>query len=80
MGQWIGYGKYVYSTKEKQEYKERKEQEWHFKFITVWRLKKQRLWTDKLIKDFLGAPITQGKYKVFNKKKVISFRQNNYCH
>jgi hypothetical protein len=70
MGYWIGYGKYVFSTEEKQSFKEMKEQQWHSTFITVWRLKNQRFWTDKMIKTFLGEPQRQGKYKVFKVEKV----------
>jgi predicted RNA-binding protein YlxR (DUF448 family) len=70
MGQWIGRGKFVFSSEEKAQYKQDNNDKWHSKWITVFRLKKDRLWTDKIIKDFLGKPITQGKYKVFKKEDV----------
>lgn len=72
MGQWVGYGKYVFSTAEKEQYRLKKRLEWDSKWVTVWRLKNQRLWTDKLIKDFLGKPIQHGKYKVFTVEDVKS--------
>jgi len=70
MGQWIGKGKYVFSTEEKERYKQNNSDKWNSKWITVFRLKKERLWTDKIIRDYLGKPITQGKYKVFKKEDV----------
>jgi hypothetical protein len=74
MGQWIGCGKFAFSSQEKEEYKNknknRKINEWKSKLITVFRLKTERLWTDKIIKDFLGKPISQGKYKVFKIEDV----------
>jgi len=70
MGQWIGKGKFVFSTEEKEQYKQANSNKWHSQWITVFRLKKDRLWTEKIIKDFLGKPTTQGKYKVFKKEDV----------
>jgi len=76
MGQWIGYGNFVFSSREKEDYKNRKINEWKTKFFTVFRLKTERLWTDKIIKDFLGKPKNQGKYKVFNAKDVREAEKN----
>ncbi len=39
--------------------------EWSKKWITVTRLKKDRLWTDSAIEKFLGKPRKQHQYKVF---------------
>lgn len=44
---------------------------WHSKWITVWRLKKDRLWTDGMITKLLGKPKVQGKYRVFPVTLVI---------
>lgn len=54
----------------KKAFKNRKINVWKSKFFTVFRLKTESLWTDKIIKDFLGKPKAQGKYKVFSVEDV----------
>lgn len=53
----------------KEEERERQRQArsdaWHSTWITVWRLKHDRLWTDGMIVKALGKPRKRGKYKVF---------------
>lgn len=43
---------------------------WSEKWITVYRLKYYRLWTDAAIRRWLGEPQQQGKYKVFSVEAV----------
>jgi cytochrome c2 len=66
MGQWIGYGKFVFSSSEKAAFAERQRRIWNSKWITISRLKAERWWTDKMIRDFLGKPKKIEKYKVFS--------------
>jgi hypothetical protein len=44
----------------------RKFKRWSEEWITVARLKSDRLWTSSAIRKYLGEPETQGKYKVFS--------------
>ncbi|EDM66179.1 hypothetical protein PE36_00240 [Moritella sp. PE36] len=86
MGYFIGHRKFVFSQKEKDDFRDMRDQQfrdqreiWDLQFITVWRLKSDRLWTDKAIEQWLGKPKKKGKYKIFNigdvriieKKKVF---------
>lgn len=72
MGHFIGYRKFVFTQKEKDDFKDMRAQQyrdsreiWDLQFITVWRLKSDRLWTDKAIEQWLGKPKKKGKYKIF---------------
>lgn len=56
MGEWIGKGKFVFSHQEKQDFKNKKIQEYNDKYISVSRLKKEMNYTDKLILDYLPKP------------------------
>lgn len=40
-------------------------------WITVWRLKDERNWTDSAIKKYLGNPVSQNGYKVYSRKLVV---------
>ncbi|PSU31735.1 hypothetical protein C9I99_21350 [Photobacterium lutimaris] len=66
----------LYSDAERRAYGQRKREEesaaWHSSFITVWRLKNERLWTDSKIAKWLGKPQSQGKYKVYYRKDVAA--------
>lgn len=73
MGYFIGHRQYVKSElqiqieSEKRELKKRLAKEkWDSQWITVWRLKRFRLWTDQAIVRWLGKPKTKGKYRVFS--------------
>ena len=69
VGHFVGYRQFAVDHKwlaEKRELKAAIERAaWHSKWITVWRLKTDRLWTDWAICQWLGKPASQGKYKVF---------------
>ncbi|MDF5600799.1 hypothetical protein P3746_20495 [Vibrio parahaemolyticus] len=72
IGHFVGYKSFAVDpnwVKTQKKIRELKEQkrfaEWSKKWITVTRLKKERLWTDGAIERFLGKPKKQGKYKVF---------------
>jgi len=71
-GRFIGHKQFavdpnwVKSQQEIRAIKERKRfVEWSKNWITVTRLKTDRLWTDSAIKKWLGEPKNQAKYKVF---------------
>lgn len=49
---------------------------WHREWITVWRLKRDRLWTDGMISKLLGKPKAKGKYKVFPLELVNQAEQS----
>lgn len=77
MGHFVGYRKYVFTSEEKRQFRERIEREkqdarsaFMKKWITVTRLKQDRNWTDKAISDFLGKPKISrdnrgNQYKIF---------------
>ncbi|BBL92239.1 MULTISPECIES: hypothetical protein [Vibrio] len=76
-GRFVGYRKFVVDQewlamkREQRELeRQRQFQQWSQEWITVYRLKKERLWTSGAIKRFLGEPIQQGKYKVFKVEQV----------
>lgn len=66
----------LYSDAERRAYGQRKREEdsaaWHSRYISIWRLKRDRLWTDSKIVKWLGKPQSQGKYKVYNRKDVAA--------
>ncbi|MGJ0624002.1 hypothetical protein [Xenorhabdus bovienii] len=71
-GHFVGYRKFAtdrdwLKREEELRYQERRRQfeQWSKKWITVTRLKSNRLWTEWAIKQWLGQPQKQGKYKVF---------------
>lgn len=71
MGRFIGKGQYVYSQQEKNHYREMKVSKWKKKYITITSLKNDRLWTNKMIDDYLGKPIESNGYKYYTLKKVL---------
>ena len=71
MGRFIGKGKYVFSTQEKKDYQQMMVSNWKEKYITITSLKNNRLWTNKMIDDFLGKPIENNGYKYFLLEKVL---------
>lgn len=73
MGYFIGHRQYVRSDREVRSAQEQlahqrrlAKESWDSQWITIWRLKRFRLWTDKAIAMWLGKPKTKGKYKVFS--------------
>lgn len=63
---------YTKSARERQLERDKRDQQrkewsdaWHNNWVTVWRLKRDRLWTDGMIAKVLGRPRKRGKYKVF---------------
>jgi hypothetical protein len=74
VGRFVGYCKFAVDQQWLTEKRERQDEvnrtDWHSKWVTVWRLKHDRLWTDGAIKKWLGEPITQGKYKVFSVDEI----------
>ncbi|MBB1507982.1 hypothetical protein H5203_21295 [Pseudoalteromonas sp. SG41-1] len=71
MGRFIGKGKYVYSQQEKKDYQQMMVSKWKEKYITITSLKNDRLWTTKMIDDFLGKPLRNNGYKYFLLEKVL---------
>lgn len=86
-GTFVGNKKFAVDPnwiKDQRKYREFKEQErfkkWSQNWITVSRLKKDRLWTDAAIKQFLGKPKKQGKYRVFSVEEVEKAeRKRAFC-
>ncbi|EML8490046.1 hypothetical protein WAB73_003276 [Salmonella enterica subsp. enterica] len=71
-GYFIGYRQFAVDRnwlreQEEARYQERqrKFEQWSKKWITVTRLKTDRLWTDWAIKKWLGKPQKRGVYNVF---------------
>ncbi|KMJ46691.1 MULTISPECIES: hypothetical protein [Xenorhabdus] len=71
-GYFVGYRKFVVDPDWLRDMRERNCQkrlerfkQWSKTWITVTRLKETRLWTDWAIRQWLGQPKKQGKYKVF---------------
>lgn len=71
-GLFVGHKQFVVDSdwlkhKDEQRYQARQRQfaEWSKKYITITRLKSDRLWTDGAIRKWLGEPQQQDKYKVF---------------
>ncbi|WP_051560590.1 hypothetical protein [Marinobacterium jannaschii] len=64
-----------YSDSERREYGRRRREEERkaimAEWITVWRLKEERNWTDGAIRRFLGEPVSQNGYKVFARVDVL---------
>lgn len=78
LGYFYGYRKFAVDRdwlREQEELRYQKRQQrfeaWSKKWITITRLKQDRLWTDGAIKRWLGQPKKQGKYKVFSVEAVI---------
>ncbi|PHM59515.1 hypothetical protein [Xenorhabdus ishibashii] len=76
-GDFIGYSKFVVDSDWLRDQKElryqkrlRQFEQWSKKWITVTRLKTDRLWTDWAIRQWLGKPKKQGKYNVFSVEDV----------
>ncbi|MGQ3665370.1 hypothetical protein [Citrobacter braakii] len=71
-GYFIGYRQFAVDRnwlreQEEARYQERqrKFEQWSKEWITVTRLKTDRLWTDWAIKKWLGKPKKRGEYNVF---------------
>jgi hypothetical protein len=92
MGRWIGKGRWAFSTEEKDAYRREKQRKfeerinkWKSINITIWRLKKERFWTDSMIKEYLGEPLKEDKYKFYKiedvkkaeRKKIIKEKLND---
>lgn len=71
MGRFIGKGQYVYSQQEKSDYREMKVSKWKEKYITITALKNDRLWTNKMIDEYLGKPLRNNGYKYYTLEKVL---------
>jgi hypothetical protein len=76
-GIFVGHRKFAVDSDWKKREEERRYQQrcqkfdaWSEKWITVYRLKYYRLWTDAAIRRWLGEPQQQGKYKVFSVEAV----------
>ncbi|EPR7685089.1 hypothetical protein V2G91_005748 [Klebsiella pneumoniae] len=76
-GIFVGHQKFAVDSDWKKREEERRYQQrcqkfdaWSEKWITVYRLKYYRLWTDAAIRRWLGEPQQQGKYKVFSVEAV----------
>ncbi|EPO5351588.1 hypothetical protein SK92_05514 [Klebsiella oxytoca] len=76
-GIFVGHRKFAVDSDWKRREEERRYQlrcqkfdAWSEKWITVYRLKNSRLWTDAAIRRWLGVPQQQGKYKVFSVEAV----------
>lgn len=77
LGLFVGYRKFAVDPEWRRQQAQRREDErrrrfeqWSKTWITVTRLKTDRLWTDGAIAQWLGAPIQQGNYKVFRVEAV----------
>jgi hypothetical protein len=77
-GLFVGYRRYavdrVWIRRNQDRRAQKRQQEfaaWSEQWITVYRLKTYRLWTDAAIRRWLGVPEQQGKYKVFPAKMVL---------
>lgn len=77
VGLFVGYRKFAVDPDWRRRQEKQREQErcrrfeqWSKIWITVTRLKTTRLWTEWAIAQWLGAPIQQGKYKVFKVEAV----------
>ncbi|WP_286241155.1 hypothetical protein [Neptuniibacter halophilus] len=75
-------GRYqLYSDSERKAYaqqqREANRQSIMSKWITVWRLKDERKWTDAAIKKYLGTPVEQNGYKVFPVSQIKQVEQSD---
>lgn len=71
---WITVKGRPYETTWKERAKWKKEvsrKAWHDKWITIWRLKVERNWTDAAIRKYLGKPIKNGDYRVYARADVL---------
>lgn len=70
-GRW-----HLFSEQERREFGKNKRaeasKEWHSKWISKQRLKSDRLWTDRAISEFLGAPRDAGPIKAWLLKDVLA--------
>lgn len=60
--------------------KEREREKWrkefHAKWITTWRLKNERNWTDAAIRKYLGKPKKSDGYNLYARKDVEAAERN----
>jgi hypothetical protein len=84
MGRFIGKDNYVFSSQEKQNYREEQNNrrnkavlKWKEKYITITSLKVDRFWTVAMIRDFLGKPTEKNGFKYFTLNKVIKAEEKS---
>ncbi|HFE3442994.1 TPA: hypothetical protein ACF3I9_004461 [Klebsiella aerogenes] len=82
-GYFIGYRQFAIDSNwlreqrdKRDSERQRKFAEWSKKWITVYRLKSDRLWTDGAIKKWLGKPQKRGEYNVFAVEDVKRAESN----